>query len=56
MRKAHYIYMKEKRVEDEATPSSETGPIEGGHVFWALNTSRDKELADNFLASLDPKK
>ena len=32
MRKEHYIYSKEKCVEDEATPLSETGPTEGRHV------------------------
>ena len=29
---ALYIYSKEKCVEDEATPLSETGPTEGRHV------------------------
>ena len=53
---ALYIYRKEKRVEDEAMPLSETGPTEGRHVFWALNASRDEELTDDFPASLDPKK
>ena len=43
-------------MEDEATPSSETGSMEGRHVFWALNASRDEELTDDFPASLDPKK
>ena len=56
MRKEHYIYRKEKRVEDEATPPSETGSMEGRHVFWALNASQDEELTDDFPASLDPKK
>ena len=27
-------------MEDEATPSSETGPTEARHVSWALNVSR----------------
>ena len=29
MRKMRYIYRKEKRTKDEATPSSEMGPTEG---------------------------
>ena len=56
MRKEHYIYRKEKCEEDEATPSSETGPMNGQHVFQALNASQDEELIDDFPASLDPKK
>ena len=44
MRKMCYIYRKEKHMEDEATPSSETGPTEDRHVFWALNASRIEEL------------
>ena len=52
MRKEHYIYRKEKRAEDEATPSPETGPTNGRHVFCA---SRDKELINDFPASLGPK-
>ena len=44
MRKEHHIYRKEKRAKDEATPSSETGPMEGRHVSWALNASWIKEL------------
>ena len=40
MRKEHYIYRKEKRAEDKATPSSEMGPTEARHVSWALNVSR----------------
>ena len=45
MRKMRYIYRKEKRAEDEATLSSETGPTEDRLVFWALNASRIEELA-----------
>ena len=39
-----YIYRKEKRAEDEVTPSSETGPTADRHVSWALNASWIKEL------------
>ena len=56
IRKEHYIYRKEKCAEDEAMPSSETGPMEGRHVFWALNASPVEELTNDFLASLGPKK
>ena len=43
MRKMCYIYRKEKRAEDEVTPSSETGPTEDQHVSWALNVSQLEE-------------
>ena len=56
MRKEHYIYRKEKRAEDEATPLPEMGPMKGQHVFYALNTSRDEELTDDFPISPEPKK
>ena len=44
MRKEHYIYRKEKSAEDEATPSSETGPTTDRHMSWALNASWIEEL------------
>ena len=33
-------------MEDEATPSSGTGPINERHVFGALNVSRDEEFSN----------
>ena len=42
-------------MEDEATPSSGTGPINGQHVFGALNASRDEEFSNDFPASLGSK-
>ena len=52
MRKEDYIYRKEKRTKDEATPSSGTEPTNGGHVFGALNASRDEEFINDFPTSL----
>ena len=39
MRRMRHIYREKKRAEDEATPSSETGPTEARHVSRALNVS-----------------
>ena len=43
MRRMHHIYRKKKHVEDEATPSSETGPMGTQHVSSALNVLRLEE-------------
>ena len=47
--------MREKRTEDEATPSSGTRPTNGRHMFGVLNASRDEEFINDFPASLGPK-
>ena len=44
MRNEHCIYRREKRTEDEAMPSSGTGPTSGRHVFGAINASQDEEF------------
>ena len=56
MRKMCYIYRKEKHMEDEATPSSETGPTEARHVSWALNVSQLKESPKWSSCFFGPKK
>ena len=55
MRNVHCIYRSKKHTEDEATPMSGTEPTSGGHVFQAINASRDEEFINDFPASLDPK-
>ena len=43
MRKIRHIYREKKRTEDEATPSSETGPTEADICIGHLNVSRLEE-------------
>ena len=47
--------MREKRKEDEATPSSGMGPTNGRQMVGVLNASRDEEFINDFPASLGPK-
>ena len=55
MKREHCIYRKKKHMEDEATPSSGTGPISGRHVFGVLNASQDEEFINDFPSSLGSK-
>ena len=42
-------------MEDEAMPSSGTGPTNRQHMFGVLNASQDEEFINDFPASLSPK-
>ena len=43
MWRKHHIYREKKCAEDEATPSSESGPTRARHVSRALNELRLEE-------------
>ena len=56
MRRMRHIYREKKRAEDEATPSSETGPTEARHVSRALNVSWLEESSKLSSRFFGPKK
>ena len=43
MRRMRHMYREKKCVEDEATPSSQTGPTRAQHMSRALNVLRLEE-------------